>query len=167
MKIKAFLLAIITFLAGCSRQNKLKVGVVAPEFSLHDQQGALYTLSALRGRKLALCFYPKDNTPGCTSQVCSLRDGWEQLKAADITVLGVNFDSEKTHRNFVREHALPFPLLSDEDWSVSKAYGAKTAFIPLPKRVTFLIDESGHIAHIIENVDVKNHAQQILDAWQV
>jgi peroxiredoxin Q/BCP len=165
MKIKTLFLALGTFCFDIM-QAKLKMGDEAPNFSLQDQNGVTHDLSSLRGKKVALCFYPKDNTPGCTKQVCSLRRGWTDLAKEKITVLGINFDDSKAHRDFVDTHQLPFPLMSDKNKKTARAYGATRFLLPMPKRITFLIDEKGKIAYIINNVNVEDHAQQILDTWK-
>lgn len=165
MTIKAVLLALGTFCFDVV-QAKLKVGDPAPHFTLQDQNGITHSLSSLRGKKVALCFYPKDTTPGCTKQVCSLRNSWAALEDANITVLGINYDDQKAHQNFMALHKLPFPLLSDTNKKIAKAYGAKRFLLPMPKRITFLIDEESNIAHVINDVDVNDHAQQILNTWK-
>ena len=165
MTIKTVFLALSTFCFDLM-QAKLKMGDQAPHFSLQDQTGVTHSLSSLRGKKVALCFYPKDNTPGCTKQVCSLRNGWTALTAAGITVLGINFDDSKAHRDFVDTHKLPFPLMCDKDKKTARAYGASRFLLPMPKRITFLIGVDGKIAHVINDVNVNDHAQQILDTWK-
>jgi peroxiredoxin Q/BCP len=135
------------------------------------QDGKTVKSTDFTGKKLALYFYPKDNTPGCTAQACSLRDGYQDLKKAGYAVVGVSVDSEDSHRKFIEKFDLPFPLIADVDkklvqefgvWQEKKNYG-KTYMGTV--RTTFLIDEAGIIRHIIEGrgVDTKNHAEQILN----
>lgn len=143
--------------------RQLTVGSLAPNFSLKDESETVHTLSKLRGTNVALYFYPKDETPGCTAQACSIRDGFADLKKAGIVVLGVSYDSPASHKKFKEKHHLNFPLLSDSDKSVSKKYYV-SGFL-MPSRVTFLIDKSGRIIKILKNVDVKNHATEIIDAF--
>ncbi len=168
MKTLLLLMTLISFTTlqcACSTKN-LKVGDQAPEFELFNQNGQLVKLSDFRGKKVALYFYPKDNTPGCSEQACSLRDNFELLHEADITILGLSTGTVESKRNFITKKSLNFPLLIATD-DVLKAYGVNTGFwrLYLPKRHTFLIDENGIIVGIIEKVDTKNHAQQILDAF--
>lgn len=141
---------------------KIKVGDPAPDFSLPDQAGKTHTLKDYRGWKVALCFYPKDHTRGCIAQMCSLRNGWEKLQARGITVLGINFDTQAMHDQFAKDQNLNFPLLSDTDQTTGKAYHVKKFLVPNPKRITYLIDDKGNILDVIDNVDTKNHAEQIL-----
>ena len=151
---------------------QLKQGSKAPNFSVNDQDGNIISLKDFRGKKLVIFFYPKDNTPGCTEQACNLRDHISKLKRKDINVLGVSIDNERKHQNFRKKFSLPFPLLADVDLEMVNAYkvwGEKMLFGRNYMgifRTTFLIDEAGKIAHIIDKVDTKDHAQQILDLWK-
>ncbi|MBS1616412.1 MAG: thioredoxin-dependent thiol peroxidase [Bacteroidetes bacterium] len=149
----------------------LKPGQAAPDFSLPDQDGKLVSGADFKGKKYALYFYPKDNTPTCTEQACSLRDGYDSLRQKGILLMGVSTDSERRHQNFIRKFSLPFPLLVDTEHKLADAFGVwgeKTLFgrkYMGMHRVTFLIDEAGRIAQVIDRVDAKNHAAQILQAW--
>ena len=134
-----------------------------------DQDGKEAKVSDYKGRKIALYFYPKDNTSGCTAEACSLRDGYDGLKKAGYEIIGVSKDSAKSHRGFIEKQNLPFRLIADTDttlqqqfgvWAEKKMYG-RTYMGTL--RHTFLIDENGVIEKVIEKVDTKNHAQQILN----
>lgn len=134
-----------------------------------DQDGKEVKVSDYKGRKIALYFYPKDNTSGCTAEACSLRDGYDELKKAGYEIIGVSKDSAKSHRGFIEKQNLPFRLIADTDttlqqqfgvWAEKKMYG-RTYMGTL--RYTFLIDENGVIEKVIEKVDTKNHAQQILN----
>ena len=134
-----------------------------------DQDGKEVKVSDYKGRKIALYFYPKDNTSGCTAEACSLRDGYDELKKAGYEIIGVSKDSAKSHRGFIEKQNLPFRLIADMDttlqqqfgvWAEKKMYG-RTYMGTL--RYTFLIDENGVIEKVIEKVDTKNHAQQILN----
>jgi peroxiredoxin Q/BCP len=146
----------------------LKVGDPAPDFSLKDESGKLWQLSEFKGKKVTLYFYPRDNTPGCTSQACSFRDGYQQLQEAGIVVLGVSYDSPESHRKFKEQHHLPFALLSDQDKQVAKAYGAYGGWLwfLMPKRYTYLIDENGVVVHIFKKVDVNRQAEEVLEAFK-
>ena len=149
----------------------IKTGDKIPETLGTDQNGNVITAAQFAGKKLALYFYPKDNTPGCTAQACSLRDGYADLKKAGYEIVGVSVDSEVSHQKFIETYLLLFPLIADVDkklveqfgvWQEKKNYG-KTYMGTV--RTTFLIDERGVVSHIIEgrNVDTKNHAEQILN----
>jgi len=146
----------------------LEPGQPAPDFSATDQDGNLITLQGLRGKKVALYFYPKDDTPGCTAQACNLRDHQQELTTKNIQVIGVSIDGEAAHKKFALKYELPFPLLVDTDkrivqdygvWQEKKNYG-KTYMGTV--RTTFLIDENGLIEKIIRKVDTKEHAAQLL-----
>ena len=146
----------------------LKIGDPAPGFSLPDETGKLRQLSEFKGKKIALYFYPKDNTPGCTSQACSFRDGYQQLQDAGIVVLGVSYDSPESHRQFKEKHHLPFTLLSDQDKQVAKAYGAYGGLLWFltPRRYTYLIDEQGILVYIFKEVDVNRQAEEVLEIFK-
>ncbi|TAE29766.1 MAG: thioredoxin-dependent thiol peroxidase [Cytophagales bacterium] len=148
--------------------SKLNIGDLAPDFTTTDQNGNPLTLSDLRGKKVVLYFYPKDDTPGCTAQSCNLRDNYATLRAAGYEVLGVSVDGEKSHQKFINKYALPFSLVADADKQVVEAYGVwqeKSMYGRTymgTARTTFLIDENGTITNIIDKVDTKNHTEQIL-----
>lgn len=150
----------------------IKAGEKAPGFQLPGQDGNIISLKDFKGKRLAIYFYPKDNTPTCTEQACNLRDNIGKLKKAGIAMIGVSADTEKKHKNFEKKYALPFPLLADVDMKMIKDYGVwgeKTLFGRKYMgiiRTTFLIDEKGKVAHVIDKVTAKDHAQQILDTWQ-
>lgn len=146
----------------------LQVGDVAPDFEVKNQHGEPVTLSAFRGQKVVLYFYPKDDTPGCTAQACNLRDNYEALLRQGYVVLGVSVDNEKKHQKFITKYELPFPLLADTDheivekygvWQEKSMYGRKYMGT---MRYTFIIGEDGKIEDIITKVDTKDHAAQIL-----
>ena len=143
--------------------SEIKIGSPAPDFSLPDQTGKIHKLAEYRGWKVALCFYPKDHTRGCIEQMCSLRNGWEKLQARGVTILGINFDSQAMHSKFAQDQKLNFPLLSDEHKEIGTAYKVKEWLTPNPKRMTYIIDEKGNILSIIDKVNTKEHANQILD----
>jgi len=148
--------------------TKLKEGDKAPDFKGKDQDGNLISLDDFKGHKLVLYFYPKDSTPGCTSQACNLRDNYDFLLKNGYKVLGVSADSEKSHKKFIEKNNLPFPLISDTDKEILKAYdvwGPKKfmgkEFLGI-KRTTFVIDEEGKIEEIIDKVKTKEHTDQII-----
>ncbi len=150
----------------------LKIGDKAPQFKGVDQDGNSITLKQFKGKKVALYFYPKDNTPGCTAQACNLTDNIEALSNKGIQVIGISVDSVNSHKKFEQKFHLAFPLIADEDHTIVEAYevwGLKKfmgrTFMGT-HRITFLINENGVIDHIIEKVKTKEHAQQILELWQ-
>ena len=143
-------------------------GQPAPDFAAPDQHGNLVSLSSLRGKKVALYFYPKDDTPGCTAQACNLRDHQAELSARNIQVVGVSIDSAASHQKFALKYELPFPLLPDPDKAIATAYGVWQEKKNYGKtymgivRTTFLIDENGLIERVIKRPDTKEHAAQLL-----
>lgn len=147
----------------------LQEGDEAPALSGVDQDGVPVSLKDYAGRKLVLYFYPKDDTPGCTAEACSLRDDHDALRNAGYEVLGVSPDKPERHRKFIDKYKLSFRLLADTDTTVAKAYGAwgPKKFMGREYdgilRSTFLIDEQGRIARIIRTVRTKDHAQQVLE----
>lgn len=147
---------------------KLEAGQKAPQFEAKNEKGELIKLSDYLGKKVVLYFYPKDATPGCTAQACDLRDNYDTLLKAGYVVLGVSSDDEKSHKKFIEKQSLPFPLLADTDLKVHEAYGTWVEKSMYGRkymgtaRTTFLIDEKGIIAEIIEKVDTQNHTAQIL-----
>ena len=146
----------------------LVIGDKMPTFSVADQNGNLVTNQQLLGKKTIIYFYPKDSTPGCTAEACNLRDNYERMLAQGYQVLGVSKDSQKSHLNFIAKYELPFTLLSDPSTEMLQAFGAwgekkmcgKTSIGTLRK--TFVFDENGILTQVIEKVDTKNHAEQIL-----
>lgn len=147
----------------------LSVGDPAPNFTTHDQHGNPLQLSDFNGKKVVLYFYPKDDTSGCTAQACSLRDNYAELKQAGYEVIGVSVDSEASLQKFIKKYDLPFTLAADTDKAVVEAYGVWAEKSMYGRtymgtvRKTFVIDENGIIINIIEKVDTKNHAKQILE----
>ena len=152
--------------------TKLKEGQKAPFFEGTDQNGNKISLDDFKGRKLVLYFYPKDNTPGCTSEACSLRDNYSDMIDRGFAVVGVSADSEKSHLKFAEKYELPFPLIADTerkimtDWGAfgeKKMYGK--SFLGII-RTTFIVSEDGIIEKIIKKVDTKNHATQIFSLFE-
>jgi len=145
----------------------LKVGDKAPEFDIKDQNGNLHKVADYQGKKVILYFYPKDMTPGCTTQSCDLRDNYESLKADRFEVIGVSADDEVKHQKFITKHSLPFNLLADIDKALLNRYGVwgKKKFMGKTydgiHRTTFIIDEKGMIESIIKKVKTKTHTEQI------
>ncbi len=148
--------------------TQLKPGDKAPDFKGIDQNGNPIALQDFKGSKLVLYFYPKDSTPGCTSQACNLRDNYDLLLEKGYKVVGVSADSEKSHKKFIEKNNLPFPLIADTDKEILKAfdvYGPKKfmgrEFLGI-HRTTFVIDEEGTIAEVITKVKTKDHTNQIV-----
>lgn len=146
----------------------LEIGNRMPDFSAADQNGNIVKSADLIGKKTVVYFYPKANTPGCTAEACSLRDNYERFLALGYNVIGISKDSVKAQKNFSDKFALPFPLLADTDAFIIKAFGAwgekklygKTYEGILRK--TFIFNENGILEEIIDKVNTKNHAEQIL-----
>jgi len=141
--------------------NSLKVGDDAPAFKLKDSKGKIHKLSDYKGQVVALYFYPKDFTGGCTEEACNLRDNFSILKEAGVVVLGVSFDDTLSHQKFSAEYKLPFTLLSDTEKKVAEMYGVKNKNGGI-NRTTYLIDGDGKILHIFDKVDTANHSSQIM-----
>jgi peroxiredoxin Q/BCP len=146
----------------------LQVGDKAPAFTAKDQNGNEVKLSDFKGEKVILYFYPKDNTPTCTTQACNLRDNYHSLLKKGYKVLGVSADNEKSHLKFIKKFNLPFPLLADTEHAIIEAYGVwgeKTLFgrnYMGVLRTTFVIDKKGIIEEIIQKVESQRHSDQIL-----
>ncbi|MBM3404101.1 MAG: thioredoxin-dependent thiol peroxidase [Bacteroidetes bacterium] len=146
----------------------LKVGSKAPDFTAKDHQGKDISLKSLRGQKVILYFYPKDDTPGCTAEACNLRDNFDELRASGYVVVGVSADDETAHQKFVAKNRLPFALISDKEkniikkygaWGTKKLYGREYEGI---LRITYVISEEGTISDVITAMKTKDHARQIL-----
>ena len=147
----------------------LKIGDIAPDFTLLDSEGREHKLSDYLGRKIVLYFYPKDNTPGCTRQACAFASAYDEFKNRDIVVIGISRDSVASHKKFAEKYSLPFILLSDPDlvaiqaygvWQEKKLYG-KTSFGVV--RTTFIIDEEGKISAVMPKVKPDTNAAEILN----
>lgn len=147
---------------------ELQVGSKAPDFEGVDQDNNTIKLSDLRGKKVVIYFYPKDNTPGCTAQSCNLRDNYEMLQARGYEVLGISSDSVKSHKKFQDKYELPFSLIADESKEIHNLYGTWAEKKNFGKvymgtvRTTFIIDEEGAITEIIKKVKTKEHTAQII-----
>ena len=161
-------LCILSFTAFSQAGGSGGNGKLAPDFKGKDQDGKNISLSQYKGKKVLLYFYPKDDTPGCTAEACSLRDNFDSLTKAGYTILGVSTDDQDSHRNFKEKYSLPFTLIADVDKSIVNQYGV---WVEKEKdgqkywgiaRTTFIIDEKGIIVGEIKNVDTNQHAQQVL-----
>lgn len=150
----------------------LKEGDIAPDFTAKNQDGEDVKLSDLKGKRVVLYFYPKDDTPGCTKEACSLRDSFDVFEKKGIKIFGVSNDSEKSHQKFISKFDLPFDLLADTDKELVNLYGVYGEKSMYGKkymgihRKTFLIDEDGKIAKIFDKVKVAEHADEVLEAFK-
>jgi thioredoxin-dependent peroxiredoxin len=160
---KLLLYCLSNFCVLTTSSQAVNSGDVAPDFSLLNQDNVRVSLKDVRGKMVVLFFYPKNNTPGCTKQVCNLRDGYEYFRQNDIALIGINYDTPVSHKQFKERYNLPTILLSDADGTVAKIYGAWSHWWHYfaPARITFIIDEQGIVRHILSDVDVINHAEQI------
>ncbi len=150
-----------------ARAELLQAGQVAPAFStqmVEGEQVSPISLADLRGHKVILYFYPKDDTPGCTKEACSFRDGFARFQAAGLVVLGCSIDSTDSHKAFIKKYNIPFPLLLDPDKTIAKEYGAANGIpiLGLDRRITYVIDENGIIAKVYPKVDPSVHSTEIL-----
>ena len=143
-------------------EDKL-LGRAAPEFKLKNSYGELVSLKEFKGEWLLVFFYPKDDTPGCTKEACSLRDNFTEIKKLNANVLGISIDSSESHKEFKEKYNLPFMLLSDPDGETAKKYGALNNFFifKLAKRQSFIIDPKGVVRRVYRDVSPSNHAQEI------
>ena len=148
----------------------IKIGATAPDFTAPTDGGGTVRLKDLRGKKVVLYFYPKDNTPGCTTESCDFRDAQAKFEAKDAVILGVSPDSVKSHDKFKEKFDLPFTLISDEDHKIAEAYGVWQEKSMYGRkymgivRSTFIIDEKGKIAAIYDKVKVNGHAAEVLES---
>lgn len=149
---------------GSARAAELAIGDPAPDFALLDQHGEMHGLEQYRGRWLVLYFYPKDDTPGCTTEACEFRDDIHILERMGVSVVGVSLDDVDSHQEFAEKYHLPFTLLSDADGEVARRYGALTSlgFIRFAKRHTFIIDPAGRIARIYRSVSPRRHSDEVI-----
>jgi peroxiredoxin Q/BCP len=145
----------------------IKLGKKAPQFKLLDQDGNEHELKNYLGKKVLLYFYPKDDTPGCTTEACNFRDGYEEFTKMGLVILGVSKDAVKSHKKFAEKYKLPFPLLADTEHEVAEKYGVwklkkfmGREYMGM-ERSSFLIDEEGNIAKIYETVKPDNHASEV------
>jgi len=149
--------------------STLKEGDKAPDFVGNDQNGNTISLSDFTGKTLILYFYPQDNTPTCTKEACNFRDNYQSLVEKGLSVIGVSFDTEKSHKKFIDKFQLPFPLIADPEKKIIEAYGVwgeKKLYGKVymgTLRTTFIIDENGMIKNIIQKVDSNNASAQVLE----
>jgi peroxiredoxin Q/BCP len=166
MRARSFLAPLLSLVIPLAAwaQEPPPVGTLAPEFALSDADGSQRRLIDWRGHWLVLYFYPRDNTPGCTLEAANFRDNRAALDALDAQVVGVSVDDSASHRAFVEQQQINFPLLVDVGGEVARRYGALTnlGFLKIAKRRTFLIDPDGRVAKTYLNVDTSTHAKEIL-----
>lgn len=143
--------------------DELAVGSPAPKFTLMDQESKTHALAEYRGRWVVLYFYPKDDTPGCTTEACNFRDALPAMRVLNVQILGISLDDTKSHALFAKKYSLPFPLLADTEGEVARAYGALWSIGPLriAKRYTFLIDPEGRVAKIYRDVKPATHSREL------
>ena len=148
-----------------SASEPLTLGEPAPEFELPDQTGQLHSLEDYRDQWVVLYFYPKDETPGCTTEACEFRDSIFEFRRINAQILGVSFDTVESHLKFAENHQLPFPLLADTEGKAAEAYGVKTRMfgMTVAKRQTFLIDPAGNVAKHYEKVKPATHSDEVLE----
>lgn len=161
----ALLAAAIGFTSLGIANDQVTAGDTAPEFELPDQNGQLHSLEDYRDQWVVLYFYPKDETPGCTTEACEFRDNIFAYRDLNAQILGVSLDDVESHKAFAENHGLPFPLLADVDGTVSAAYGVKTRMfgMTVAKRQTFVIGPDGRVAKHYEKVDPSAHSAQVLE----
>jgi thioredoxin-dependent peroxiredoxin len=145
----------------------IQVGDTAPDFTLTNQSSTPVSLSSFRGKPVVLYFYPKDDTPGCTTESCAFRDQYEVFKSAGAEVIGVSSDSPESHQKFAAKYNLPFALLSDKGDQVRNLYGAKAMFGLFPGRITYVIDGSGKVQYVFDSMfNFKGHVEEALKTIQ-
>lgn len=158
----ALVLGMLLFATACgSSRQTVPPGQAAPAFEAQDQTGATRSLSDYAGKVVVLYFYPRDATPGCTTEACAFRDAWDRFEAAGAVVLGVSTDDVESHAEFADEHGLTFPLLADVDGQIAERYGVPVR-MGFTSRMTFLIDAQGTLRKVYEDVDPGVHADQVL-----
>jgi thioredoxin-dependent peroxiredoxin len=156
-----------TLAIGSARAEGPEVGAQAPSFRLQDQNGAWHTLEEYRGQWLVLYFYPKDETPGCTTQACELRDNIFAFRKSGATIVGISVDDVASHKEFAEKHSLPFTILADSGKQTARSYGVLVKFMgvmELARRDTFIIDPDGRVAKHWVKVDPKGHSELVLRA---
>jgi peroxiredoxin Q/BCP len=165
-RIATALIASVLVVTAAAAEAAPGVGDAAPAFRLQDQHGKWHSLEDYRGKWVVLYFYPKDNTPGCTTQACDLRDNIFAFRDVGAVILGISVDDVASHKSFAEEHGLPFVILADADKKVTTRYGVLTRFLgmmELARRDTFIIDPQGRVAKHYMKVDPANHSAMVLD----
>jgi thioredoxin-dependent peroxiredoxin len=144
--------------------SPLQIGMAAPDFAAQTTTGQTIRLSDLRGKKVVLYFYPKDDTPGCTVEGCGFRDNYHKIRDAGAEILGVSVDDVGSHKMFTEKYKLPFPLVADSDRKITESYGVYNEKWKMARRVTFVIDEKGNISRIFDPVRPDIHPKEVLEA---
>jgi peroxiredoxin Q/BCP len=160
------MLVLLAWLGAASAAEGPALGAAAPEFKLQDQNGKWHELKEYRGKWLALYFYPKDQTPGCTTQACEFRDNIFAFREAGAAIVGISVDDVESHKKFSEKHGLPFPILADASKQTARSYGVLKSYLgtmELAKRDTFLIDPEGRIVKRYSDVEPKGHSQIVLN----
>ncbi len=158
-------MALVPTAARAQAAAGITVGQAAPAFRLQNQNGEWVTLEQQRGKWLVLYFYPKDNTPGCTTQACEFRDNIFAYRKAGAVILGISVDDLASHKKFAEEHSLPFPILADADKKTAQSYGVlykAMGIMEIARRETFIIDPAGRIAKHYKSVNPKGHSELVL-----
>jgi thioredoxin-dependent peroxiredoxin len=166
LAITATLIGVIMFFSGqIAQADTPEVGQPAPNFNLPDQNGKLHTLNSFRGKWLALYFYPKDDTPGCTEQACKFRDDLHKLDALGANVVGISVDNTTSHAKFAKEYNLPFPLLADNNGKTAAQYDSllNLVIVKFAKRNTFLIDPDGKIVKIYLSASTSRNSIEVIE----
>jgi len=168
--LPALALTLVTLVAGSPSARAEgaapEIGKPAPAFKLQDQAGKWHSLADYKGKWVALYFYPKDETPGCTTQACGFRDNIFAFNKEGAVILGISVDDIASHKAFAEKHSLPFTILADSDKAVTKSYGVLKSYMgmmEMARRDTFIIDPKGRIAKHYENVEPEGHSQVVLD----
>lgn len=164
MRVALIFSLFMVLLFNNAQADELKLGERAPVFSLPDQNGELHTSEQYLGKWLVLYFYPKDDTPGCTTEACAFRDEYKVITEQNTQVIGVSVDDISSHAAFSEKYSLPFPLLADTDGSLAESYQSLVALGPIrfAKRHSFIIDPQGNIAKIYRSVNASRHSQQVI-----
>ncbi|MDA0705464.1 MAG: peroxiredoxin [Proteobacteria bacterium] len=164
ISLQLVLLSVLVGASGHAAAEEITVGMPAPEFELLDQTGQLHSLEDYRDSWVVLYFYPKDETPGCTTEACEFRDNIFAFREINAQILGVSFDGVESHKSFAEHYELPFPLLADTDGKAADAYGVRTKMFgwTVAKRETFLIDPAGNVARHYNSVKPDTHSVEVL-----
>jgi peroxiredoxin Q/BCP len=165
MRLFTSALATLAFAATAFAADPPAVGAAAPEFRLQDQSGKWHQLKDYRGKWVVLYFYPKDDTPGCTTQACEFRDNIFAYRDIGAVILGISVDDVASHKDFAEKHSLPFPILADAEKTTATAYGTLTKYLgitELARRDTFIIDPKGNVARHYAKVNPKGHSELVL-----
>ena len=164
LTLPIFLLA-FSFMDQSQANEEINIGQMAPNFNLQDQNGKWHTLNDYKGQWVVLFFYPKDGTPGCTTEACSFRDNIFEFKGLDTQLLGVSLDDVRSHKEFSEKYSLPYPILADVTKECAEKYGVMGTFMmmSIAKRESFIIDPEGKIVKHYKKVNPDTHTQQVID----